>query len=89
MHFTVCNPCPTVISNNGMLLRVCSSVEPRTSPITDAIVPRLQRADRHRVQAVFIPKWQMVQQVLDGLDPTLGELDRDPFAHPASQTLPV
>jgi hypothetical protein len=24
----------------------------------------------------------MVEQVLDGLDATLGELDRDPFPHP-------
>ena len=35
MHFTVLSPCPTVISNNGML-RVCSSTDPLTSAFDTA-----------------------------------------------------
>ena len=43
MHFTVLRPWPSVISKIGPA-RVRSSTDPRTSPITDAIVPATSSA---------------------------------------------
>ena len=43
--------------------------------------PRLQRAHRHRIQPVLIPKWQMIQQVLHGLDAAFGQLNRNTLPH--------
>ena len=80
MHFTVLSPCPTVISKIGMLARPQQhrSRAPRRSRGHRS---RLQAADRQRIQPVLIPKRQVIQQVLDGLDAALRQRLGDALAH--------
>jgi hypothetical protein len=42
---------------------------------------RSQLTHGYRVQAIFVAKGQVIQQILDGLDAALGKLDRNPLPH--------
>ncbi len=72
MHFREERLCPTVISKMG-ILRVRSRTVPRTSPMTLAISPGTSSSMRARMQAIFVAKGKVVEQVFHGGDVLFGK----------------
>ena len=69
-----------VISKMGAE-RVRNSTVPRTSPMTEAMSPALYSASGLGVQPVFIAERQVVKQVFDSFNASLGKPRGDALAH--------